>query len=86
MKSCSVCGETKPETAFHLRLGSPISWCKPCQAERWQRWAATNRAREVERVRKWTAENRLNRTQYHTLRYARKKLERDIQKAEALYA
>ncbi len=85
-KSCSMCGETKPVTAFHHRDGSPISWCKSCQAERWQRWAAKNRKQEIERSRKWAAENRLHLTQYNSLRYARKKLERDIQKAEALYA
>ena len=40
-KRCNDCGIYKPLTEFHRRsrAGGHVSYCRPCVAVRWKRWA-----------------------------------------------
>ena len=41
-KRCNDCGIHKPVSEFHRRSGRPsgrVSYCRPCAAIRWKRWA-----------------------------------------------
>lgn len=41
-KRCNDCGIYKPVSEFHRRSGRPsgrVSYCRPCVAVRWKRWA-----------------------------------------------
>lgn len=39
MKTCNICGETKPVSEYYLQIGKPMKRCKACQRAYARQWA-----------------------------------------------
>jgi 5-methylcytosine-specific restriction endonuclease McrA len=64
-KTCTKCGETKPNDGFCRDSKAPdqLSWsCKACLNESSRKWHAANRERSKERTREWHRQNRPDET------------------------
>jgi Autographiviridae endonuclease VII len=60
MRTCSKCGELKPETEFYAEKTCKDGLrpdCKACHAARGKSWYARNRDKAIADVRRWQQEN-----------------------------
>ena len=60
MKTCTVCGSTKPKAEFFKRTRAPDgheAQCKECRTKANKKWFAENTERHHEMTRKWYADN-----------------------------
>ena len=64
MKTCTVCGSTKPKAEFFKRTRAPDvneAQCKECRTKANKKWFAENTERHHALTRKWYAEH----SEYH---------------------
>lgn len=67
MKTCSVCGTTKPLDEFHRMAKGPqgrCSDCKPCRLRRVREYRKANQGKEQARQRAYNAKNQEWRREY----------------------
>lgn len=62
MRTCNICGETKPLDEYYYQLGKPMKRCKACQRAYARQWAELQKDKML-----------LTRAKYNDSKYRTKK-------------